>query len=234
MPRYEVHQIYLEGLERYYLPLPKLTSRQLQALEKRLATKGFRVKNDGYTLNAEDRFRRMTILRSGLAWSSGELLDALAPAMPSLLSIPREPVEGNPYFTAKKLNDGFELQLFPRMEGLRIWTELRRSGLSGLTPDEKAAVSEALLDSDQNVECVTDYPTEGCSVLLVGGMQYYRSSVPAGEFASMLRTVSSSSPRSCYLPRSSLIRVRTGSPPGFPTAEGLGEWCFLEFPPKRL
>jgi len=221
-------------LDRYYLPLPKLTPRQLQALGKRLATKGFLVKDDGYTLSAEDHSHRMTILRSGLAWSNGELLDALAPAVPSLLSLPREPVEANPYFAAKKLSDGFELQFFPRMEGLRIWTELRRSGLSGLTPDEKAAVSGVLIGSDRNVECVTDYPTDGCSVLQVGRMQYFRSSVPAGEFTSMLRTVSSSSSRNCYLPRSSLIRVKAKSLPEFPTAEDLGDWCFLEFPPKRL
>ena len=225
--RFELRQIFLESLDRYFLPLPKLTSEQMRALRGRLESSGFSVKVDGGRLRAKSRGSGSIIVAlSGLAWSGGEMLDEIAPAVPDLLRFPRA-VRGRTHiFAAKSLQGGgLEVQFFPRMESLRLWMALRRAGESGLTPDEKVAVSRApLLDGDQAVECVSDYPTDGCSVLQVGTMQYYRSSVPAGEFVSNLRTISSSSPRNCYLPRTSVIRLKKGSlpiPPGWRRARGV-------------
>ena len=234
MLKYEVHQVHLEGMNRYYLPLPKLTSQQLRAFEERLGSRGFSVKREGELLKAQDSSCRMLIARSGLAWSGCEMLDALSPAAPGLSHFPREPVAANPYFMAKKMRGGFEVQFFPRMEGLRIWTALRREGKCGLTPDEKAAISKVLLGVDQPLDCVTDYPTEGCSLLQTGRKQYYFSSVSSGEFVSRLRTVSSTYSRNCYLPRSSVIKVKAKSLPTFDIGEELGEWCYLEIAPKSL
>jgi len=232
--KYEVHEMHVEGMDRYYLPLPKLTLGQLQAFEERLASSGFSVRREGDLLKAEDTSYRITISRSGLASSGCEMLDAISPAIPGLSRFPREPVAANPYFTAKKMQGGFEVQFFPRMEGLRIWTALRKEGKCGLTPDEKAAISQVLLGTDQPIECGTDYPTEGCSLLQTGRKQYYHSSVPSSEFASRLRTVSNSYTKNCYLPRSSVVKVKTKSLPTFHLGEALGEWCYLEFAPKSL
>jgi hypothetical protein len=226
--------MFLESLGKYYLPLPKLTSQQMQVLRDRLASNGFSTRTDGERLRAESGSGGVTIARSGLAWSGGEMLDAIAPAMPSLFRLPREFTPTNPYFASKKSRGVFEVQFFPRMEGLRLWTALRRAGECGLTPDEKVAVSRVLLGVDQHVECVSDYPTEGCSTLQVGKMQYYRSSVPAGELVSNLRTTSSSFSKNCYLPRTSVIRLKVSSAPTLPTGDEFGEWCYLGFNPKRL
>ncbi|MGD0637493.1 MAG: hypothetical protein ABSA72_05595 [Nitrososphaerales archaeon] len=234
MLKYEVHQVHLEETGRYYLPLPKLTSLQLVALEERLAGKGFSVERERDLLRAEGGSCRLTVSRSGLAWSEDEVLDALSPAIPLLLRHSREPVKTNPYFASKKMRGGFEVQFFPRMEGLRIWSALRSSGASGLTPDERDVVSQLLAGADQPIECVTDYPAEGCSVLRMGRTQYYRASVPASEFVSRLRTLSTSFPKNCYLPRSSVIRVTSKSLPQVSIGRELGEWCYLEIAPKSL
>jgi hypothetical protein len=232
--RFTLHQIHLESPDGFYLPLPKLTREQMRTLEDRLLSNGYAVKTDGERLRAESGSGNLTIVRSGLARSAGEMLDALAPALPELLLCPREPTSVNPYFVAKNLHGWFEVQLFPRMEGLRLWTALRRAGECGLTPDEKAVVSQVLHDVDQPLECVTDYPTEGCSVLQVNKKQYFRSLVPADEFVSRLRTISSTFSRNCYLPRSSIIRVKATSLPSRSVGDELGEWCYLRFTSKSL
>lgn len=234
MLRFTLHQIHLEGPEGFYLPLPKLTGEQMRTLEVRLLSNGYSVKTDAGKLRAEGGSGKITIVRSGLARSAGEMLDALAPAIPELLLLPREPTSVNPYFVVKKFHRGFEVQFFPRMEGLRLWTALRQAGECGLTPDEKTVVSQVLHDVDQPLECVTDYPTEGCSVLQLEKEQYFRSLVPAEEFVSRLRTISSSSAKNCFLPRSSIIRVNTETLPSNLMGDELGEWCYLRSIPKSL
>ena len=235
MLRFELHQLYLANLRRYYLPLPKLTSGQVQVLADRLAVNGFSVGIDpgGERLRAADGSTAVTITvaMSGLAWSGREMLDALAPAIPALLRSPLELTATNPYFAAKRLPGGLEVQFFTRMEGLRLWTELRCAGVCGLTPDEKSVVSRVLaVSADQDViECVTDYPTDGCSLLQVGKNQYYRSRIPAREFVDRLRTTLTSFPKNCYLPRTSVLKIWGGSLPPPPVDDDLGEWCYLRF-----
>jgi hypothetical protein len=231
---FSAHQVWLESLGRFYLPLPKMTSVQLKLLEGRLTQVGLNAKASGGRLNARGFRGALTVLSSGLAWSSGDMLDLLAPALPRLLGLPREPVEANPYFAAKRTSRGHEIQFFPRMEGLRIWSALRASGVSGLTPDEKAVIGRLLSGSSQMIECVTDYPTEGGSLFQVGRAQYFRSSVSSGEFVSNLRTISDRAPRSTYLPRSSTLRVTSRVLPPPLEDERLGEWCFLSYTPKSL
>jgi hypothetical protein len=230
--RFELHQLYLAGLRRYYLPLPKLTSAQVQVLADRLADNGFSVEIEpgGERLRAGNGSTTITVARSGLAWSGREMLDALAPAVPDLLRSPREPTATNPYFAAKRMSGGLEVQFFTRMEGLRLWTELRRAGGCGLTPDEKSVVSRVLaVSADQGIGCVTDYPTDGCSVLQVGKNQYYRSQVPAREFVDRLRTTLTSFPKNCYLPRTSVLKIGGGSLPPLSLDADLREWCYLMF-----
>ena len=123
-----------------------------------------------------------------------------------------------------------EVQLFTRMEGLRTWTELRKEGLCGLTPDEKAVTVSLLDAAEGTVECVTDYPSDASSPINLGGMQYYRSVIPIEEFVSTLRTVSQTSRRNCYLPRGSILRVRAKNRfDARPALDGLGEWCYLDY-----
>jgi hypothetical protein len=206
----------------------------MRVLEDRLSGEGFRLKTEGVRLTAAAGSSRVTVLRSGLAWSSGDLQDLLAPAVPELLRMPAEAVEFNPYFAAKRLRGVLEAQFFTRMEGLGLWTALRKERACGLTPDEKLAVSRTLKGTKEAVECVTDYPTEGGEMFQVGKYLYYRSLVPAAEFISRLRTVSHSFRKNCYLPRSSVVRVKAGFRDEAGLTEETGEWCFLRFSPKSL
>ncbi len=185
---------------------------------------------------------RLTVDPTGLSWSSGELLDAIAPAIPMLLSIDKEEVVSDSldqqylYFSAKKVRDRrLEIQLFTRMESLRTWTELRKVGLCGLTPDEKAVVASLLGGAEGTVECVTDYPSDVSSSMRLGSKPYFRSLISIDEFVSTLRTISQSSRRNSYLPRESILRVRVKEYFDVRSAlDGLGEWCYLEYSSKNL
>ena len=235
--RYVVQQIRLESMNRYYLPLPKLNHSQLRFLKENLEGRGFTCRAEGHFLRASDGPATLTIDSAGLASSAGELLDALAPTIPALLSFPKEASGGPstpPYFIVKRVKaDLHEIQVFPRMEGLRTWSELRRMGLCGLTPDEKAVVSSLLSDTRGTIECVTDYVSESSSPMMLGKRQFYRSEIPIREFVSNLGTMDRPHSRRCYLPRKSVIRVNaTRDLDARSALAGLGEWCFLNLDPK--
>lgn len=171
----------------------------------------------------------------GLASSSVDLLDPLAPAIPTLLALgSREAGKSgagaaSSYLSLKRSGGSVELQLFPRMESLRTWSCLRRDGLCGLTPDEAAVLKHLLgrASSSSHVECVTARPRQGSRALQEGRRLYYRSKVPVGEFLDSLRTIDSDGADSAsYLPRDSVIslpgvRVDPRIQPAL-----LGEWCF--------
>lgn len=231
--RFELHQVHLERSRKYYLPLPKMTEAQLELVSARLLRRGSSVSRSPGLVRAEGDLGTTVISQSGLAWSKSDMLDLLSPVIPALLGLPKEATDSNPYFAAKRLGDRFEIQLFTRMEGLRLWSELRRQGESGLTPDEKNVVTCLLSRAEGSVECVTDYPTDGCSVMRVGRRQFYRSLLQAEEFASRLRTVDSQSAKNSYLPKTSIVKMRAYSFPSPRLGPELGEWCYL-VPPKRL
>jgi hypothetical protein len=183
---------------------------------------------------------RITVNPAGLSSSSGDLLDAISPAIPSLLSLDRvanDLVDRQPlYFSPKKSKVGtLEIRLFTRMEGFRTWTELRKAALCGLTPDEEAVISSLLRTGDGSVECVTDFLSETSFPLRLGRVQYFLSRVSVDEFVSTLRTVSKSSRRNSYLPRDSTLRVRVEKNFDLDAdLGGLGEWCYLGRSSKNL
>jgi hypothetical protein len=225
--RFEVRELYLEGMGRYFLPLPKLSAAQLEFLAGHLRERGFSV-IAGTRIHARKGPSRISIDGVGLAWSSEGLLDAIAPAVPELLRFAKEPASTNPYLDAKEVRGGFAVRLVTRMESSSLWASLRGSGQCGLTPDEGLVVRELLRDVDGELECVTDYPTEGCSAFHIGRRVYFRSTVSTAEFAANLRTLPSVSQKSCYLPKQSVLMIRTGSQALGRSSKGLGEWCFLD------
>jgi len=235
--RYEVHQIRLEGLGLYYLPLPKLNATQVHLLREHLRDRGFSIRVMGRRLRASAGATRLTVDPIGLSWSSGELLDAITPALPVLLSSAKEEIAGERldprfmYFTAKKLTGRrSEIQLFPRMEASRSWDELRKTGLCGLTPDEKSVIASLLHGAEGKVECVTDFMSDSSVPMLIGRRLYFSSLIPVDEFASSLLTVCQSSRRNSFLPRSSILRVALKEELDPKSAfGGLGEWCYLDY-----
>jgi hypothetical protein len=228
--RFELHQIRLEGPRRYYLPLPKLSEFQLELVAARLLRSGLSVRRTQGRVAAEGDEGTTVISQSGLASSNSDMLDLLSPAIPPLLDAPKEPSASNPYFAAKRRGDSFEIQLFARMEGLRLWSELRKEGKCGLTPDEKEVITHLLARAEGSIQCVTDYPTDGCSLMRFGRKQYYRSLLPVREFSSRLRVIDSQSVKNSYLPRSSVLKLKTRSIPSLRSGPELGEWCFLTSP----
>ncbi|MDA4122782.1 MAG: hypothetical protein OK456_06340 [Thaumarchaeota archaeon] len=231
---YRVHQIHLEGLDRYYLPLPKLNTSQLSYLSQNLQNRGFRVKVGPRLLRASASSINLSVDPGGLSWSSKEVLDAITPAIPRLLAFPRETVAGGPldkhllYFRAKRVRGRkYDVHLFTRMESLHTWTELRKEGLCGLTPDEKKVIGSLLASAEGTVECLTDYVSEDSSPVQFERRQYYRSTIPVAEFLSTLRSVSEASKRNSYLPRESILRVTLDETTAQPSLDGLDEWCYL-------
>ena len=238
MLRFQLQQLYVPSLGRYFLPLPKLSDAQLTLLCAHLERRGFGVKPRRRPKGrvAEKGGQHIAIDGAlGLATSSSDLLDALAPALPTLLAlgsreVGRAGADAAPlYFSLKRSGASFELQLFPRLESLRTWSCLRRDGLCGLTPDEAAVLKHLLgrASGSSHVECVTARPRQGSRALQEGRRLYYRSELPVAEFLDSLRTIDSDGADSAsYLPRDSVLSlpgVRVGT--RMPRAE-LGEWCF--------
>ena len=163
----------------------------------------------------------------GLATSGQDLLDAIAPEIPALLSSCKpgdSDLSGN-YFVMKRSDSRVELQLFPRLESLRSWTCLRRDGLSGLTQDEAAVLKTVLgrAPASAPMRCVTETPRRGSKPLQAGRRVYYESSVTIRDFLSGLRTIDNVGFN--YLPRNSLIELAQEPRDTRVSAKDLGEWC---------
>jgi len=174
--------------------------------------------------------------RLGLASSSADLLDAIAPAIPGILNMARKGRNKTAkelaglYFSVRGSGSSRELQLFPRLEVLMTWTCLRRDGLSGLAPDEEAVLKRLLgrASGDSRVKCITSKPKDGSKRVQFGRHLYYESSVPTPEFLSSLRTIETeNSDSASYLPRDSLLAVPGVQLDIHLTSDELGEWCLL-------
>lgn len=225
MLRYEVRQIHLPDLERFYLPIPKLGPEHVVALAADLERRGFEAEA-GRLLKVRGDGTRFTVNPVGLASSAEELLDSLVPSLPRILGLPMSESDSDPYLMAKKQGRVVETQFFPRMEALRLWTSLRRAGECGLTPDEAAVLESLLKDSKGGVECLTDYPVAGCVPRQIGRHQYFAAAVPPDEFVSNLRTLTHHPKKSCYLPRNSVLRTERREGSGTPPPP-LGEWSLV-------
>lgn len=228
MLEFEVKQLYLGEEERYYLPIPKLTPAQLAFLGADMSARGFTV-STGTRLRARMQDAKLVVSASGVAWSSSELLDPLLPSVARALSLPKAPWETNPYFVSKRARGASEVHFFPRLEASGRWSALRRQGDCGLTPDEAVVLRHIFADHTEEIDCVTDYPTEGCSPTQAGRHAFYRSRIPLSEFLGNLRTISQRRSRNSYLPRSSVFRLKEG-PKALDsmTPLELGQWCYLE------
>lgn len=218
----------------YYLPIPKLSSAQFDFIAEDLGARGYSV-TIGERIIARLRENKFVISPAGLAWSGSELLDAVVPSVAHVLGFSKQPSSVNPYFAAKRNGGSVEIQFFPRLEGLGRWSSLRRQDESGLTPDEALVLGRLLGQTKAELECVTDYPVEGCRPMQVGRHLYYHSRISSTEFLSNLRTITKKGGRSCYLPRTSVLKLKSIPATDSTTlSEELGEWCFLEIPPQSL
>jgi hypothetical protein len=236
--RFRLLQVHVPSLHRYFLPLPKLTGAQLDLLSTHLQERGFSVRTGTVRTKriALKGTQRISIDGGlGLAGSSEDVLDSIAPAVPGILAAKASGGETNgrgmagQYFSLKRSGTSTELQFFPRLESLRTWTCLRMDGLSGLTPDEASALRHVFgkASSSSRVECVTAKPRLGSRRIQAGRSLYYESVVPVSEFLSSLRTVDSLRADSAsYLPRDSIFALHGVKVETSLDSDELGEWCF--------
>jgi hypothetical protein len=237
MLRFQLHQVHVLSLDKYFLPLPKLSDLQVAALTAHLEGRGFSVRTGaGPTKRvALKGSQRISIDGGlGLAGSGADVLDAIAPAIPAILEL-RGAGGGatgqgvaERYFSLKRYGASAVLQFFPRLESLRAWTCLRRDGLCGLTPDEAAVLKRLFgkASGASRVRCVTAKPRLGSRRIQIGRNLYYESAVPVAEFLSSLRTIDSVRADSAsYLPRDSIFTLRRMRVDTRLTADELGEWC---------
>ncbi|MDA4128616.1 MAG: hypothetical protein OK422_04085 [Thaumarchaeota archaeon] len=231
MRAFKVRQIKLN--RRYFLPLPKLTNAQLSILGKRMADLGYEVRKAG-VLRASSREQVIWIDARGLAWSSKGLLDALVPALPDLLECKKEycpPGEfARLYFNIGRARGGFILRANVRLESSSHWWELRRAGLSGITPDESLAMSFLLTRVCGKVRGITNYPVEGAKVRQIGRILYYESMISTDEYSSGLSTTEEKSEKQVHLPSNSVLQIESIAMPSNNELRGLsgelGEWCY--------
>jgi hypothetical protein len=228
MLRYSLHQIFLEELDKYYLPLPRLSPAQLNFIAKNLRMKGFRV-DLGALIRAKSGSHLISINSSGLAFSNKDLIDTLAPVIPSLLSMQKARVTYNPYFVIKRNREHAQIQLFTRIESLRIWRELRRIDESALTPDEHYVISALLKNYTGKINGITDYPCEEYRIVQIGRRVYYDCMMDAREYVSNLRLIEKKGNKNSYLPRSSVLTLENFKLEDTNISEELGEWCYLLF-----
>jgi len=238
MLRFRLHQLRVPSLGRYFLPLPKLSNAQLTHLSAHLEGRGFSVRagsGEGRRIALKGVQRIAIDGALGLASSGDDMLDALAPAVPTLLASrrPEAAIAGVDvaalYFSLKGSAASRELQLYPRLESLRTWTCLRRDGLCGLMPDEAVVLRRLFgrASSASQVECVTAKPRDGSRALQVGRNVYYRSTMPVVDFLSSLRTIDSDGADSAsYLPRDSVIALHGVRVDTRIAEDELGEWCY--------
>lgn len=228
---FKFRQILLGG--RFHVPLPKMTPRQMKLIRRRLESIGFRLNGNG-KLRATRRDMTILVDSSGLCTSNKDLSDAMAPVVPEIIGCSTKQVSRRvlreSYFSSERRGDEMLIRLSPRLESESYWDELRASGSCALTPDERAVYATLLSSFLSPVTLLTDFPVQGCLVKRIGRRQYYESGVGPSVAASTLRGMRSKNQRNSYLPRDSILRLRSPAPRGELVKglfEGLGDWCFL-------
>lgn len=229
MLRFKVHQLQLGG--KHYLLLPKLNSFQVEILARRLAEIG--TVHIGAALVVSSREGTMRVSHEGLCWSSFDPSDAVLPAVPSLLSCPKEevPVETvkGKYLRASQSKERVTYQLLPRLESSSRWRELRASGGCALAPDEHALVSFLLERVRGKCQMITDFHVDGSTALVLGRRRYFKSRLGPKETTSTLRAAGERLQRNSYIPMDGRIDLGLPFAPSPDDWSGLfaelGEWC---------
>ncbi len=230
--RFKVHQLELGG--KRFLLLPKLNERQVGILENRLAKAGFSVER-GPLLRARSKDGTISLSPAGVSWSAFDASDALLPAIPDLVDAPKERVPltrlRESYFKGSTSDGATRVQLHARIEHSSIWSKLRASGQSGLTPDEHAVARFFIARAKGYCGLVTDFPVDDPTPHIFGRKRYFDSSVDPAEALSTLRVVGAQSARNAFLRRDGSLGFAGVSPvtrrEWLDFFDELGEWCFF-------
>lgn len=227
---FRIHRMEIAG--RQYLLLPKLNQEQMKAIAGSLEQRGYSVRFAS-TLSAKSGGKRVHIDPSGICWSSVDPEDAVVPAIPELLSCPKEKIP-LPELTAlyfKTTGSGKEhaVKMSVRLESSAVWDSLRASDGCGLAPDEHAIALSLIANAKGACRLLTDFPGERPNLRILGRRRYFESTVSSEEAGETLRVTGSRASRNSYLPRDGVLRL-SGRPSLLRqelerVLEGLDEWC---------
>lgn len=99
MLRFKFLQLYLERRQRYFLSLPKLSEPKFDVLSVRLQEDGFIKKGDSIF---KKKHKTVRVDRQGLASSTFDLTDLIAPIIPEMLAAKAERKKiANPYYVLR-------------------------------------------------------------------------------------------------------------------------------------
>jgi hypothetical protein len=219
---------------RFYILLPKLNRTQMQTLGAGLKRQGFAISGDT-SMTAKGRGLALHIDSGGFCWSTSDPADWIIPVIPILLSTPKEevPLEAlkRRYFSLQTSGSGAILRLEPRIERGSLWRALRGTGERGLAPDEFAVIMFLLEHTRGRVSLVTDFPTTSSRRRVIGGRQYFETSLTSPQARSTLSSVSKHGARKSYVPQRGVLTLTSFTPPSrrgwVEFFEGLGEWCYF-------
>jgi hypothetical protein len=229
---FKVHQFILK--RRHYILLPKLTHGQMRALAVRLGKNGCSVQLSE-SLSAKSRGGVIHIDPSGLCWSLHDCSDEILPAIPEILSFPKDRSSlaslKSMYFRTARSGGQTVVRLSTRLESSTSWDVLRASGDCALAPDEHAIATFLIKRGCGSHSLVTDFPTEESVPRLCGRKRYFESTLGLAEAESTLRVAGKRAVRNSYLSRDGTLRSSGGFGYSLTDAkrlfEGLGEWCFF-------
>jgi hypothetical protein len=228
-----MRQVYLEKKNRYFLSLPKLNDTQLEILSERLTTIGYKLRA-GSKVKASMGSSVLWLESRGVAYSTSDLLDQIAPIIPRLLEVKKSRVTPrslvNMYYATRSDAKSVRIRFNPRIESMSIWRALRGADESGLTPDEALVLKVLLSHARGRIQAIVDYPNEGAGMIQIGRRVYFDSSLEVAEFVSNLRILGQKNRRNAYLPRNCMIELNTFELPRVEDlnelSEELGEWCY--------
>jgi hypothetical protein len=220
--------------------LPKLNDEQMRILSERLVSKGFSVR-DRVSLSASLKKRTIHVERKGVCWAAFDPADAIAPVIPALLEVRPQPlpleVLLERYFVLGRSEGITTVRFLPRVEGSRLWRFLRASGECGLTPDE-LKIAKFILGASEGPCCLlTDFPSEGSKVRVLGSSRYYESSLEPFEVVATLRGIGPRQFRNSYLPRNGIVQLGRCCLPRRDLNElfmSLGEWSGFKPDSQKL
>lgn len=213
--------------------MPKLNDAQVEILCERLTRLGYKLRV-GSKIKASMGSSVVWLESRGIAYSSSDLLDPIAPVIPRLLEMEKRRVAPQSlvemYYAAKHLGKSLRVRFNTRIESFSTWRELRSADETGLTPDE-ALVMKVLFDHARGrIQAIVDYPTETARLTQIGRRVYFDSSLEVTEFVSNLRILGQRNRRNAYLPRNCMIDLANFRLPGANDigrlSEELGEWCY--------
>jgi hypothetical protein len=231
--RYELLQLSLGNTE--YILLPKLVPAQLEILASRLSNTGFDV-TKGTTLTARRQGQTIHVSPAGLCWSNRDPTDAVAPAIPDILSVRKQPTRADAvlrrYFQAKQVGLSLSVRFLLRVESGPLWIRLRMADACGLAPDEHSILRTVLAAGSGLCTMLTDFPVAGSKVRVLGSKQYYVSSLACSEAASTLRAAGKKEARNSYLLGSGIVSLDSmkmiAHARWVDILNCLGGWCYLD------